>query len=65
LSGLVGNGAATIVQARWHAAGALSIKPKGKAKKKLNDKGKANVEANVTYTPLAAPGTKRTRRSSF
>jgi hypothetical protein len=27
------------------------IKPKGKAKKKLNAKGKAKVTANVTYTP--------------
>jgi hypothetical protein len=29
----------------------LAIKPKGKAKKKLNDKGKAKVTASVTYTP--------------
>jgi hypothetical protein len=29
----------------------LVIKPKGKAKKKLNAKGKAKVTANVTYAP--------------
>jgi len=29
----------------------LAIKPKGKAKKKLNNKGKAKVTAEVTYTP--------------
>jgi plastocyanin len=29
----------------------LSIKPRGKAKKMLNKKGKAKVKANVTYTP--------------
>jgi hypothetical protein len=29
----------------------LSIKPKGKAKKTLNNKRKAKVKANVTYTP--------------
>ena len=27
------------------------MKPKGKAKKKLNNRGKAKVKANVTYTP--------------
>jgi hypothetical protein len=29
----------------------LAIKPKGKAKRKLNDKGRAKVNAEVTYTP--------------
>jgi Ca2+-binding RTX toxin-like protein len=29
----------------------LTIKPKGKARKKLNKKGKAKVKAEVTYTP--------------
>jgi hypothetical protein len=29
----------------------LTVKPRGKAKKKLNSKGKATVKANVTYTP--------------
>jgi hypothetical protein len=29
----------------------LSIKPRGKARKKLNSKGKAKVTAEVTYTP--------------
>ena len=29
----------------------LAIKPKGKTKKKLNDKGKAKVTVEVTYTP--------------
>ena len=29
----------------------LLVKPKGKAKKKLNEKGKAKVKAEVTYTP--------------
>ena len=29
----------------------LSIKPKGKAKKRLNSKGKATVKAEVTFTP--------------
>jgi len=29
----------------------LPIKPKGKSKKKLNKRGKANVKAEVTYTP--------------
>jgi hypothetical protein len=37
----------------------LAIKPKGKAKNKLNDTGKANVNANVTYTPTGgSPNTK-------
>jgi hypothetical protein len=30
----------------------VSIKPRGKAKKKLNTKGKATVKAKVTYTPV-------------
>ena len=29
----------------------LVIKPKGKAKKKLNQTGKVKVKAEVTYTP--------------
>ena len=29
----------------------LTIKPKGKAKKRLNRRGKAKVKAKVTYTP--------------
>ena len=30
----------------------LLVKPKGKARKKLNKKGKAKVQATVTYTPI-------------
>lgn len=29
----------------------LKVKPKGKAKKKLADEGRAKVKAEVTYTP--------------
>jgi hypothetical protein len=38
---------------RAEAAGeaTLVVKPKGKAKKKLNQRGKAKLSAEVTYTP--------------
>jgi hypothetical protein len=37
----------------------VSIKPRGKAKKKLNNEGKANVKAIVTYTRTGgSPNTK-------
>jgi DNA-binding beta-propeller fold protein YncE len=40
----------------------LPIKPKGKAKKKLNRKGRAKVKANVTFTPDGGdPNTKSKR----
>ena len=40
----------------------LPIKPKGKAKKKLNRTGKAKVKAKVTYTPDGGePNTKKKR----
>ncbi|MGH3452443.1 MAG: hypothetical protein ACRDQW_17435 [Haloechinothrix sp.] len=40
----------------------LRVKPKGKAKKKLNKGGKAKVKAKVTYTPDGgAPNTERKR----
>jgi hypothetical protein len=29
----------------------LAVKPRGQAKKELNEKGKAKVKAEVTYTP--------------
>ena len=32
----------------------LSIEPRGKAKKRLNNEGKAEVKASVTYTPSGA-----------
>jgi plastocyanin len=38
-------------QAGAEGAEELPIKPKGKAKKALNRRGKAKVEAEVTYTP--------------
>jgi plastocyanin len=34
------------------AAVKLAIKPNGKARERLNDKGKAKVQAEVTYTPV-------------
>jgi virginiamycin B lyase len=40
----------------------LLVKPKGKAKRRLNGKGKATVKASVTYTPTGgSPQTERKR----
>jgi hypothetical protein len=40
----------------------LSIKPRGKAKKKLNRTGKAKVTAEVTYTPDGGEANAQTKR---
>jgi hypothetical protein len=42
----------------------LPIKPRGKAQKKLNEKGKAKVKAKVTYMPDGGGRTPRARRSN-
>ena len=40
----------------------LSVKPRGKAKKKLRKKGKVTVNAKVTFTPTGdSPGTESTK----
>ena len=40
----------------------LSIKPRGKAKKKLNETGEAKVTAKVTYTPACAPSETKSKQ---
>jgi glucose/arabinose dehydrogenase len=40
----------------------LPIKPKGKAKKKLNNSGKAKVKAEVTYTPEGGEPNEKSKR---
>jgi NHL repeat len=40
----------------------LAIKPKGKARKKLNKKGKAKVKAEVTYTPDGGESNTKSRK---
>jgi hypothetical protein len=48
------------VEGQGATAEKLAIKPTGKAKKKLNDKGKAKVTVNVTYAPTGTGGTPNT-----
>jgi len=40
----------------------LAIKPKGKARKKLGNKGRARVKAEVTYTPTGGEPNTQTKR---
>jgi len=40
----------------------LTVKPKGKARKRLNKKGKAKVKAEVTYTPEGGEPNTQTKR---
>ena len=40
----------------------LLVKPKGKAKRRLNSKGLAKVKAKVKYTPAGGPPVTRTKR---
>jgi hypothetical protein len=40
----------------------LPVKPKGKAKKQLNETGKAKVTANVTYTPEGGTANTESKR---
>jgi hypothetical protein len=41
--------------------GTLIVKPKGKAKTKLQKRGKAKLKAKVTYTPAGGAPLRRTK----